>query len=138
MAVTETPVVPPQPSVTVDRRSGEFLVYRITALGSTPMFTLADDRGKTIMTSQGVPPQMIYERSWPKSPEDDPVVRVNEHAMIGLMGFVTQYTYEVELHRQDNSLKEKVVHSIYKRTEPFDDTDQFRRSLGVNVKLPPR
>lgn len=136
MAVTETPVVPPQPSVTVDRRSGEFLVYRITALGSEPMFTLADDRGKTIMTSQGVPPQMTYERNWPKSSEDDPVVRVNEHAMIGLMAFVTEYTYEVELHRQDNSIKEKVVYSIYKRTEPFDDTDQFRRSLGVNVKLP--
>ncbi len=136
MAVTETPVVPPQPAVTVDRRSGEYLLYKITALGSTPMFTLADDRGRMIMTSQGVPPQMNYQRKWPRSPDDDPVPRINEHAMIGLMGLVTQYTYEVELHRQDDSLKEKVVHSVYNRVEPFDDADQFRRSLGVNVQLP--
>lgn len=136
MPVTETPVVPPQPAVTVDRRSGEYLLYKITALGSTPMFTLADDRGRTIMTSQGIPPQMNYQRKWPSSPDDDPVPRINEHAMIGLMGLVTQYTYRVELHGQDGSLKETVIHSTYKRVEPFDDADQFRRSLGVNVKLP--
>lgn len=134
MAVTEDPQVPPQPSVVVDRRVGEYLFYKITALGSTPMFTLADDRGRTIMTSQGVPSQTKYERKWPRSPEDDPVPPRNEHAMIGLMSLVTQYTYEVDHRRADDSVIEKVIHSIYKRVKPFDDADQFRRSLGVKVK----
>jgi hypothetical protein len=135
MAVKETAVVPPQPSVIVDRRVGEFLLYRITTLGSTPAFTLVDDRGRTILTSQGIPPQMVYEREWPKSPDDDPVPPINEHSVIGLMAAVKTYTYEVELIRKDGSLKEKVIHSIYERIPPLDDADQFRRVLGVKVKF---
>jgi hypothetical protein len=89
------------------------------------------------MTSQGIPPQMNYKRKWPVSPNDDPVPHFNEHAMIGLLSaLVTQYTYKVELHGQDDSLIETVIHSTYKRVAPFDDADQFRRGLGVNVKLP--
>ncbi len=133
MAVTETPVVPPQPSVFVDRSVGEYLFYKITALGSKPVFTLADNRGRTIMTSQGVPPQMTYTRKWPKSADDDPVPRRNEHAIIGLMGLVTQYTYEVEHRSEDDAVIEKVIHSVYKRVAPFDDTDQFRRVLAVRI-----
>lgn len=135
MAVTETPQVPPQPSVIVDRRTGEYLLYKITALGSTPMFTLADDRGRTIMRSESTPPQMNYERKCPTSPDDNPVPRRNQHAMIGLMPLVTKYTYKVELHRGDDSLKEMVIHNVYDRVEPLDDADKFRRNLGVRVLM---
>ena len=58
MAVKETQHVDPQVDTVVDLRVGEYLLYKITALGSTPMFTLADDRGRTILTSEGVSPQM--------------------------------------------------------------------------------
>jgi hypothetical protein len=135
MAVKEDPKVPPQPSVVVDLRVGEFLLYKVIALGSTPVFTLADDRGRTILTSQGKPPQMSYQRKWPKSPDDDPLERVNEHAIIGLMGLVTKYTYKVELHKSDGSIKETVVHSDFIREKPFDDADQCHRSLTVRLKM---
>lgn len=131
MAVTETPIVPPKPAVLVDGEAGEFLVYKMTVLGATPLFTLADDRGRTIMTSENIPPQMNYERRWPRSPDDDPVPAENEHAMIGLMPLVTQYTYKVELHKADGSLKSVVIHSQYDRVAPLADDDKFMRNLGV-------
>ena len=131
MAVTENPIVPPKPSVLVDGLAGEFLLYKMTALGSTPMFTLADNRGRTIMTSEGLPPQMNYERRWPLSPDDDPVPAQNQHAMIGLMALVTKYTYKVELHNQDGSLKRVVIHSEYTRVAPLADDDKFMRNLTV-------
>jgi hypothetical protein len=134
MAVTETQHVEPQTDAVVDLRVGEYLLYKMMALGSTPMFTLADDRGRTIMSSEGVPPQMNYQRKWPISPDDDPIPRNSEHAMIGLMSLVTKYRYTVELHARDDSLKETIIDSDYDRVKPFDDADQFRRSLGVGIK----
>jgi hypothetical protein len=133
MAVTETPNVEPQPAVAIDQRVGEYLLYKITALGSTPLFTLADDRGRTILTSEGVPPQMNYKRKWPISPNDDPAPRRGEHSIIGLMALVTKYNYKVELHNADDSIKETVVDSDYNRVPPFDDADQFRRNLSVRL-----
>lgn len=131
MAVTENAIVPPNAAVFVDGRVGEFLLYKMTALGDTPMFTLADDRNRTIMTSEGVPPQMNYERRWPQSPTDDPVPAESEHAMVGLMPLVTKYTYKVELHNQDGSLKTVLIHSEYTRVAPFADDDKFMRNLSV-------
>ena len=133
MAVTETPNVEPQPAVAVDRRVGEYLLYRVTALGSTPLFTLADDRGRTILTSEGVPPKMTYERKWPISPNDDPAPRRSQHSIIGLMALITRYNYQVELHNADDSIKEMVIDSDYHRVEPLDDADQFRRDLSVRL-----
>ena len=135
MAVNETPIVPPKPAVLVDGGAGEFLLYKMTALGDTPMFTLADDRGRTIMTSEGIPPQMNYERRWPKSPDDDPVPPENDHSVVGLMSLVTRYTYEVELHNADGSLKSVVIHSDYNRVAPFEDDDKFMRNLTVRVAM---
>jgi len=134
MAVKETQHVDPQVDTVVDLRVGEYLLYKITALGSTPMFTLADDRGRTILTSEGVPPQMNYEKRWPLSPDDDPIPRNSQHAIIGLMPLVTKYRYTVELHKKDDSLKETVIDSDYDRIEPLDDADQFRQNLGVGIK----
>lgn len=131
MAVVENAIVPPNAAVFVDGQAGEFLLYRMTALGDTPMFTLADDRGRTILTSEGLPPQMNYQRRWPLSPDDDPVPAESEHAMVGLMALVTKYTYKVELHNRDGSLKEVVIHSEYTRVAPYEDDDEFRRNLGV-------
>lgn len=131
MAVVENAIVPPNAAVFVDGQAEEFLLYRMTALGDTPMFTLADDRGRTILTSEGLPPQMNYQRRWPLSPDDDPVPAESEHAMVGLMALVTKYTYKVELHNRDGSLKEVVIHSEYTRVAPYEDDDEFRRNLGV-------
>lgn len=131
MAVVENAIAPPNAAVFVDGQAGEFLLYKMTALGQTPMFTLADDRGRTIMTSEGLPPQMNYERRWPLSPDDDPVPAESEHAMVGLMPLVTKYTYKVELHNKNSSLKEVVIHSEYTRVAPFQDDDKFMRNLGV-------
>ncbi len=133
MAVTETPIVPPRPAVLVDGEAGEFLLYKMTVLGATPLFTLADDRGRTIMTSENIPPQMNYEKKWPVSPDDDPVPRENDHAMIGLMPLVTQYTYKVELHNADGSLKSVVIHSQYDRVAPLSVDDKFMRNLTVRI-----
>jgi hypothetical protein len=102
-------------------------------LGATPLFTLADDRGRTIMTSENIPPQMNYERRWPRSPDDDPVPAESEHAMVGLMPLVTQYTYKVELHNADGSVKAVVIHSQYDRVAPLADDDKFMRDLAVSV-----
>jgi len=135
MAVNETPIVPPRPAVLVDGGAGEFLLYKMTALGDTPMFTLADDRGRTIMSSEGIPPQITYERRWPKSPDDDPVPPESDHSMVGLMSLVTKYTYEVELHNADGSLKSVVIHSDYNRVAPFEDDDKFMRNLTVRVAI---
>jgi hypothetical protein len=134
MAVKKTEHVAPQVDTVVDLRVQEYLLYKVTALGQTPMFTLADDRGRTIMTSEGVPPQMNYERKWPSSPTDDPVPRNSEHAIVGLMGLITKYRYTVELHKKDDSLKETVIDNEYERIAPLDDADQFRQSLGVGIK----
>lgn len=133
MAVKETAHVSPQSAVLLDGEAGEFLIYKLTALGSTPMFTLADDRDRTIMTSEGLPPQMNYQRKWPESPEDDPVPAESDHAMIGLMPLITKYTYKVEVHNADNSLKSVVINSDYERIQPFSALDQFRRTLTVRV-----
>jgi len=133
MAVTETPIVPPRPAVLVDGEAGEFLLYTMTVLGATPLFTLADDRGRTIMTSENIPPQMNYQKRWPLSPDDDPVPRESDHAMIGLMPLVTQYTYKVELHNADGSLKSVVIHSQYDRVAPLSVEDKFMRNLTVRV-----
>ena len=133
MAVTETPIVPPRPAVLVDGEAGEFLLYKMTVLGATPLFTLADDRGRTIMTSENIPPQMNYEKKWPLSPDDDPVPRESDHAMIGLMPLVTQYTYKVELHNADGSLKAVVIHSQYDRVAPLSVDDKFMRNLTVRI-----
>lgn len=133
MAVNETAIVPPKPAVLVDGAAGEFLLYKMTALGATPLFTLADDRGRTIMTSENIPPQMNYQRRWPLSPDDDPVPAESEHAMVGLMPLVTQYTYKVELHNADGSVKSVVIHSQYDRVAPLADDDKFMRDLAVSV-----
>lgn len=131
MAVVENAIVPPNAAVFVDGQAGEFLLYKMTALGDTPMFTLADDRGRTIMTSEGLRPQMSYQRRWPLSPDDNPVPAESEHAMVGLMALITKYTYEVELHNKSGSLKEVIIHSEYTRVAPFEDDDKFMRNLGV-------
>jgi hypothetical protein len=133
MAVNETQIVPPKSAVLVDGGAGEFLLYKMTALGATPMFTLADDRGRTIMTSKNIPPQMNYERRWPKSPDDDPVPPESDHSMVGLMPLVTKYTYKVELHNADGSSKSVVIHSAYERVAPLEDDDKFMRNLTVRV-----
>lgn len=135
MAVTENPIVPPSPAVLVDGEAGEFLLYKMTALGDTPLFSLADDRGRIIMTSQGVPPQMNYERRWPINPDDDPVPAESDHSMVGLMPLVTKYTYKVELHKRDGSLKRVIIHSEYDRVEPFADDDKFMRNLTVRFAV---
>jgi hypothetical protein len=105
----------------------------MTALGATPEFTLADDRGQTIMTSENIPTQMNYQKRWPLSPDDDPVPAESDHAMIGLMPLVTQYTYKVELHKADGSLKSVVIHSQYDRVAPLAADDKFMRNLTVRV-----
>ena len=133
MAVNEVGIVSPNASVLVDGVAREYLLYKITALGATPMFTLADDRDRTIMTSENIPPQMNYERRWPISPDDDPVPPVSDHSMVGLMALVTKYTYKVELHNADDSLKAVVIHSEYTRVPPLADDDQFMRNLTVRV-----
>jgi hypothetical protein len=135
MAVDETPIVPPKPAVLVDGEAQEFLLYKITVLGATPLFTLADDRGRIIMTSKNIPPQMNYQRRWPTSPDDDPVPAESDHSMVGLMSLVTEYTYKVELHNADGSLKSVVIHSKYSRVEPFEDDDKFMRNLTVRVAM---
>ena len=131
MAVVENAIVPPSAAVFVDGQAGEFLLYKVTALGDKPMFTLADDRGRTIMTSEGLPPQMNYQRQWPLSPDDDPVPAESEHTIVGLMALVTQYTYKVELHNKNGSLKEVIIHSEYTQVAPFENDDKFMRNLGV-------
>jgi hypothetical protein len=131
MSVVENAIVPPSAAVLVDGEAGEFLLYKMTALGQTPMFTLADDRGRTIMTSEGLPPQMNYERRWPLSPDDDPPPAESDHAMVGLMGLITKYTYKVELHNKNGSLKEVIILSEYTRIAPFKDDDKFMRNLAV-------
>jgi len=135
MAVTETQIVTPQPSVVVDHTQGEQLVYTLTASGATPVFTLADNLGHIIMTSKGVPPKAEYTRTWPISPDDDPIKDDTQHEMIGLMALVTSYTYKVELVRNDGSVKETVINSEYDRVAPLSDTDKFRRGLNVLVLL---
>jgi|SRR6185503_16842683 len=131
MPVVENPIVPPSASVLVDGEGGEFLLYKMTALGDTPMFTLADDRGRTIMTSEGLPPQMNYQKQWPTSPDDDPVPAESDHSMVGLMALVTKYTYKVELHNKNGSLKKVIIHSEYTRVAPLADDDKFMRNLTV-------
>jgi hypothetical protein len=133
MAVNEVPIVPPKAAVLVDGAAGEFLLYKMTALGATPQFTLADDRGRTIMTSENIPPQKNYERRWPLSPDDDPVPGESDHAMIGLLPLITQYTYKVELHNADGSIKSVPIHSQYDRVEPLADDDKFMRNLTVRI-----
>ena|SRR5882724_2089390 len=133
MAVNETPIAPPKAAVLVDGAAGEFLLYKMTALGATPLFTLADDRGRRIMTSENIPPQLNYQRRWPLSPDDDPVPGESDHAMVALMSLVTQYTYKVELHNSDGSLKSVVIHSQYDRVAPLSDDDKFMRNLTVRV-----
>ena len=133
MAVNERPIVPAKPAVLVDGEAREFLVYSMTVSGDTPLFTLADDRGRTIMTSENLPPQMNYERRWPASPDDDPVPAESDHSMVGLMPLVTRYIYKVELHNGDGSLKSVLIHSDYSRVEPFEDDDKFMRNLTVRV-----
>lgn len=133
MPVVENAIVPPSAAVLVDGEADEFLLYKVTALGDTPMFTLADDRGRTILTSEGLPPQMDYERRWPLSPDDDPLPAESDHAMIGLMALVTKYTYKVELHNKNGSLKKVVIHSEYTRVAPLADDDKFMRNLTVRV-----
>jgi hypothetical protein len=135
MAVNRTHIVPPRPAVLVDGAAGEFLIYKMTALGATPLFTLADDRGRTIMTSENIPPQMNYQRRWPLSPDDDPVPGESDHAMKALMalGGITQYTYKVELHKADGSIKSVPIHSQYDRVAPLSDNDKFERNLTVRV-----
>jgi len=135
MAVAETPIVPPKPAVLIDGEAEEFLLYKMTALGATPVFTLADDRGRTIMTSENIPPKMNYERRWPISAEDDPVPPESDHTMVGLMALVTKYSYKVELHNSDGSLKSVVIHSDYNRIAPFADDDKFMRNLTVRVAM---
>jgi hypothetical protein len=135
MAVNETPRVEPQPAVLVDRRQGEYLVYKVTVSGATPVFTLADDRGRTILTSEGASPRRDYEREWPLSPDDDPIPRRSEHEIIGLMALVTKYTLTVELCHRDGSVKETVIDSDYERVAPLSDTDKFRRGLSVRLML---
>ena len=131
MAVAENPIVPPNAAVLIDGEAGEFLMYKLTALGDTPIFTLADDRGRTIMTSEGLPPQMNYERRWPQKPDDDPVPAESDHSMVGLLALVTKYTYQVELHNKNGSLKRVIIKSEYTRVAPLADDDKFMRNLTV-------
>ena len=133
MAVTENQIVPASAAVLIDGEAGEFLLYKMTVLGDTPMFTLADDRGRTIMTSEGLPPQMNYERRWPLSPDDDSVPAESDHSMVGLMALVVKYTYKVELHNKDGSVKKVVINSEYTRVAPLADDDKFMRNLTVRV-----
>jgi hypothetical protein len=51
--------------------------------------------------------------------------------MVGLMGLITKYTYKVELHNKNGSVKEVIIHSEYNRVAPFKDDDKFMRNLAV-------
>jgi len=53
--------------------------------------------------------------------------------MVGLMPLITKYTYKVELHNADGSLKSVVIHSDYNRVDPLEDDDKFMRNLTVRV-----
>ncbi len=121
------------PSVTIDLRDNDFLLYKMTVRGSRPIFTVEDSRAvRTIFSDEDEPATtepLLYERRWPI--QGDIISTVTNHvAGISFLAAIA-YTYQVECHR-GNGTVEELKDIDLTSSAPEDKT--FIR-LGVNVKF---
>ena len=116
--------------------SDEFLLYKVTAQGGTPLFSLKDSiTNLLIMSSKDAPNPPgtgTFQREWPRA--GDQVSPVSSHTL-GLHFLATiKYTYRVE-HRVRNNdggsdLKALIIDIDYESQAPTET--EFQR-LGVTL-----
>jgi hypothetical protein len=90
---------------------GEYLIYRVTVSGAVPEFVLVDG-DETLLESDV--PKKVYETTWPDPKDASVAAGVKHQHTLGLnFNAAIKYTYEVEQHRVDDSLKKKLIFVDY-------------------------
>lgn len=121
-------------AVLVHASTDEFLLYKLTASGATPIFTLTDSDGNLIMSSQDAPNPPgsgTYQREWPRPV--DPVATVTSHTMGMHFLAAIKYTYEVE-HRLRSASGSGLIQLLIDIDYESDAaTDTAFQRLGVST-----
>lgn len=86
-------------AVFVDASSGDFLRYRVSFLGGQAEFSIVDAVGHNILLSH----KTGSARDWPQP--IDPVSQNTSHVATFHFLLATRYTYQVDLHRSDGSVR---------------------------------
>jgi len=86
-------------AVFVDASAGEFLRYQVSFLGGQAHFSIVDTVGHNILLSHKVG----FVRDWPRPV--DPVSQNTSHVATFHFALATQYTYQVELHRPNGTVR---------------------------------
>jgi hypothetical protein len=94
-------------AVFVDVSGGEFLLYRVTARGVRPIFTLVDSEVNALLLSNKDTPvtnsPLVYERRWPL-PADSREAMTNHTLGMNFLAAPITYTYVVEHHLANESV----------------------------------
>lgn len=123
-------------AVFIRASKGEYLLYKVTVLGPEPIFTLVDSKNDKLLLSQDNQPSSqvprVYQRKWPLPA--DPVSTITNHTLgmhfLGAVQEKMKYTYVVELHNSDDTVKLKLIDKDYESTTP---EDVFFQALGVTT-----
>jgi hypothetical protein len=116
--------------VFLDVTNGEHLVYRVTARGATPIFTLVDSQSEQLLMSNNdspiaTMPAVVYERQWPLPA--DPQPEATSHTMAFHFLAAISYRYEVVRNRGDGG-SDVLIDITYSSKAP---EDVFFQDLAV-------
>lgn len=116
--------------VPVKLSANEHLHYFVTAMGATPIFSLACQH-KTLWSEQTFgAPAMNYDRVWPFNTGEADATR-DEYAFIVSFAAATKYTLRLERHDASHQLLEVMEDIDY---ESNDHSDQFREFYTVKTQ----
>jgi hypothetical protein len=131
MAV-QTIVVKESAAVFLDVTGGEHLVYRVTARGSQPIFTLVDAKiDKLLLSNKNEPIStnpLVYERKWPL-PIDSPSTSTNHTLGMHFLAAV-EYHYEVGVYDDNGDLRLTLIDIKYTANAP---EDSYFQALSVTA-----
>ena len=131
MAV-QTNVTKETSAVFLNASAGDFLLYKLTAQGAQPIFTLVDSRVDKLLLSNHSSPTsnnpLVFERKWPLPV--DAVSTATNHTMGLHFIAATRYRYEVGLFSSNGQLKRSLIDITYSSNVP---EDVFFQALGVTT-----
>ncbi len=115
-------------SVQVNRTAGEYLSYKLTVEGATPIFSFACEH-RSLRSEKDFPghPMREYEWLWGK---DDADSDADDDVYVVGMSFLTatKYTLRVEHRRDDDSVIKLLKDIDYESQDP---NDNFKETLRV-------
>jgi hypothetical protein len=112
-----------------DLNKGEFLLYKLKVWGNQGIFSIVDEKSRTLIKSTEFPnPQDDYLRKWPNAQEDIPAEKDIIYTLVVSFNKATKYTYIVEHHKADGSTPVTIKNIDF---ESMNSTDSDYNTLRI-------